>query len=80
MEEIPEGKVKTKDGQIIDRADACFILAEHKEDSSLLFAMDKTVYKRDKNGTLRRLTYKKSERMTKAERKRLRRDHFSATA
>lgn len=77
MIDIPEGKVRTKDGQIIDRADACFTLAEHKEDSSLLFAFDRTVYKKDENGTLRRLTYKKSERMTKAERKRLRRDRFA---
>jgi hypothetical protein len=75
MQDIPEGKVKTKDGQIIDRADACFLLNEHPKDNSLLRAIDGTVYQK-RGCTLHRLTFKKREGMTKADRKRLRREHF----
>lgn len=64
-DELPAGKIRTVGGDIIDRADAWFYLAEHKEDKSLLTAVDGTVYQKDKNGTLRRLTFKKGEQNKK---------------
>lgn len=78
MEDIPEGKVRTTDGKIIDRIDACFGMAEHKEDKSILFTFDGTAYRKtNERGTIKRLTFKNSERRTKAEHKRSRREHFT---
>ncbi|MBW7887432.1 MAG: hypothetical protein H3C35_03600 [Bacteroidetes bacterium] len=62
-EVIPPGKVKLKDGSIIDRADVCFKLEENPHDSTLLRDHKGTIYKRDEKGTLRRLTPKKKERI-----------------
>lgn len=63
--DVPKGKVRLSDGSIIDRADAAFGLQEHKDDKNILIAIDGTVYQRQKNGSLRRLSFKPNEIKTK---------------
>lgn len=59
---LPPGKVRTSSGEIIDRADCCFTLQQHKENKSIMIALDGTVYKRNSKGALQRLTPKKKKR------------------
>jgi len=67
-QEVPAGKVRLKDGSIIDRADCVFFLQPHEKDAHILGAMDGTVYYRGKNGSLRVV-----RRVTKEERKAIKR-------
>ncbi len=53
-EKIPEGKIKTVHGEIIDRADACYLLRKHPKSEKLFFDHLNTCYVKDDNGTLRR--------------------------
>ena len=76
LEQVPEGKIRTSSGEIIDRTDACFRLREFKDDKSLLMATDGTVYKAGEGGTLKRLSFKINEKLSKSERKKKRREHF----
>lgn len=72
MEEtIPKGKVKTVDGKIIDRADACFRLRPHSKSPNLFYDHNNTCYVKDSNGTLRRYPQK-----TKGKKKNKNRDRF----
>ena len=58
--QLPEGTVQTVDGKVIDRADAAFALRTHPKNPSIVGDVYGTVYQKDENGTLRRLTPKKS--------------------
>lgn len=58
-----ENLVELPNGQKIDRADVAFTLSEHQNDKTLLRAFDGTVYKKFPDGSLRRLTPKKKEKL-----------------
>mgnify|MGYP001575065305 CR=1 FL=1 len=74
-EVIPEGKVKTVDGRIIDRAKACFLLQQHPEHKDIFSASDNTIYHRSEAGTLRCINKHKP---SKAARKALKRQRHNA--
>lgn len=63
-EKIPMGKIKTVDGKIIDRADACFLLRKHPKSDKLFYDHRNVCYVKDSNGTLRR--YPPKERKEKS--------------
>ena len=55
---IPDGKVKTADGKIIDRANAAFWLAKHPNNENIEVSATGVLYYRMPNGSLKRLTPK----------------------
>ena len=61
-EVIPQGKIKTMNGNIIDRADACFALMKHPKSDKLFFDHSGKCYVKDEKGTLRRYPPKKKNR------------------
>jgi hypothetical protein len=60
-QKIPEGKVLTADGQLIDRVKACYLLREHPKTKNILFDSKGNQYVKDKNGTLRRFPQKQKK-------------------
>lgn len=72
---VPEGKVRTVDGRIIDRSKACFLLQQHPEHAEIFRASDNTIYHRSEAGTLKCLNKKK---LSKAERKAMKRAKHNA--
>lgn len=59
-EPLPEGKVRTVSGEIIDRADACYLLRP-VPGTSLLMDSKEVIYQRDARGTLRRYPQKEKK-------------------
>lgn len=59
---LPNGKVRTNDGQIIDRADAAFSLRAHPKSKNLFFDHKGVCYVRDSKGTMRRFPPKEKNK------------------
>src|SRR5574340_498668 len=70
---VPEGKVMLGNGDICKRTQIAFPLDFNQDDPDMLRASSGTVYRRDENGTLRRL-FKPSKTERKALKKALRKD------
>ncbi|MAT59848.1 MAG: hypothetical protein CMF23_17880 [Ignavibacteriae bacterium] len=58
IDAIADGKVKTMDGKIIDRVDACTIYRQHEKSKNLFFDRKGICYIKDEKGTLRRFPQK----------------------
>lgn len=52
--EVPEGKVRTVDGEIIDRSKAAYYLRPHPKSKNLFFDRKGICYIKDEKGTMRR--------------------------
>lgn len=61
--EVPEGKVVTVSGEIIDRADACYLMKQDSEHKYLWYDVTGRVYFKDDKGTLRRLSPKNKKKL-----------------
>jgi hypothetical protein len=61
-EKIPEGKIKTVDGQIIDRTRALFMLRKHPKSDKIFMDSRGIQYVKDEKGTLRRFPQKEKKR------------------
>lgn len=64
LEPVEPGKTRLKDGSVINSLNRTFVLAPSKENPKIFGfgPHDKTLYTRDRNGTIRRLTPKKGKR------------------
>jgi hypothetical protein len=61
IEIIPEGYVKIGD-ELVPRTDVCFLLKPSKDILDTFQAIDGTIYQRQKDGSLKRLTPKKKRK------------------
>lgn len=61
---LPPGMFKLSDGRMIERHRVCFGMQQHKEHTDIFYTMDGHIYQKQKNGSLKRLTYKKGEKRT----------------
>ena len=58
---IPEGKIKTVNGQIIDRTKAVFMLRQHPKSNKIFLDSQGKTYVKDEKGTLRRFPQKQKK-------------------
>ena len=59
--EIQAGKVRVSDGSVVDRSDVVFSLQQSSSHKNVYKAKDGVIYVKMKDGSLRRISPKKSE-------------------